>query len=222
MNNLEPKITTQREAWDIVFGNSHECLRRREKLDSEMKVFLPDEYPPKIFFEYLYLKFLENGVFVDRGLSHLNDISPRAWRLILRYGKQYYPKSCIMGNPQKEGMTQPRKHKCCSNCWTVIYHNNQKYNHTDTTYIEGFSAGLTFKPMLHAWNGFGSSDVALDWTLYAFTSWARYFGVSFTQEEYRYITSSTEGGCNAYLLFGKGNFERVEDKILEVLKRRDV
>ena len=212
--------TTVQEAWDEFYGDSEKCRRRREEADLEIKNLFPDDNSLKLFLEELYQYVLQNEKFTDKGLMYLNYVHPRAWKLILEYGKNYHPRSFESCDPRKS-KPQPTKNKCYANSCQRMFVHNEVSGTKLVTYIEGFAAGVRLTPMLHAWNGRVESGDAIDWTFYVTTVWTRYFGISFTHDEYNFITSNTNGESNVHSLFDKVHFEKVEEKILKVLERRN-
>ena len=214
--------TTEQEAWSEFYGNSYECFRARKKAGLAVKNLFPKDGSLRLFIDELYRNYvLQNKVFIQKGLRYLNDVHPKAWELILKYGKDYHPRSFKFTKPHKSRL-QPVKSKCHANSYKKMCICNRISKTTLVTYVEGFAAGARVVPMLHAWNGEGVSDTAIDWTFYATTVWTRYFGISFTHDEYNFITSNSNGESSVHFLFDKAHFENVESKILEILESRAV
>ena len=90
-------------------------------------------------------------------------------------------------------------------------------------YVEGLVGGASTLPMLHAWNAKELKGTkALDWSWYSHCRWCRYFGIPFTDEEFREacLLVYPEGKKRVPLLH-KNYFPKVEYFLHELLTRRE-
>jgi hypothetical protein len=151
--------------------------------------------------------------------EYLDDVHPRAWDVISTYGKHYIPMSWKRQKPQ-EWRRQPRSRYCALNSIETIHFARAQEPRSRAVYVEGFVMGPLVNPMLHAWNGIGFTGKCVDWSFYASSPFTRYFGIPFTFEEYKFMTQKPESNnFTVFVLFRKDNFKRVEEKMLEVLKK---
>lgn len=165
------------------------------------------------------------GTVFKGNFEDFNNIHPRAWPLLLQYGKDYRPRIELWKKHQPQTWTrQPVQSACHNNAYTMMHlmRDGKLKGQDKTTYVEGVAISPIVNPILHAWNGYGFSRRGFDWTLYTRTNWIRYFGIPFTFEEYLEIRKGLEPerAQKIRLIFKRDDFERLEDKLLEVLERR--
>lgn len=208
----------ERGVWNELFGDDAKSKENRQSARSEFKRFFSEGHRTHI-----------NGVFEDLAESakagkelefpfHIcNDVHPRAWDIILQHGKHYTPRSWRDSKPW-EWKRQPLSRSCFFNALEMIYIVREQEPKSRATYVEGFCMGPLVHPMLHAWNGVGFAGICCDWSFYASSMFTRYFGVPFTFEEYQHINQNGKD-FSARLMFRRDQFEKVEERVLEVLQK---
>ena len=212
------KRKKQRAAWDSLYGVTPECKASLLETKNAFKAYFPEGHITRISTLITELSDMARaGETFEDLFDGCEDVHPRAWDIILKHGKHYTPQSWVQDKPW-EWDWQPLSGSCFLNSIEFLWFVREIQPKSRLTYVEGICIGPWVDPMLHAWNGIGFSGKTLDWTFYAHTMFNRYFGVPFTLEEYRYINQSGDD-FNVTMMFRRDNFERVEQKVLEVLQK---
>jgi hypothetical protein len=215
-----PKRKHEREVWESLYGSTLEARSRLETTrDGFYKLFRAGHKTSvREMFAEVAAKVSE-GITLEQPFHECNDVHPRAWELLLTHGKHYQPRSWRIDKPW-EWRYQPIAGSCFINALDLILMVRDQKPASRLTYVEGFCMGPMIYPMLHAWNGYGFAGRCHDWTFYAHTMFNRYFGIPFTFEEYCYINpDDREGEIVARMMFRRDEFEQVEDRICQVLKK---
>ncbi len=213
---------TERESWDMLRGPRKRRLRRHlawrlHKLTPNPRRVLEDCVHPEV------VRSLSSEPYG----KYLPIFHPRAFALLLRYGKKYTP--LRWNNPPPFG--EPLDGGCGANAWRLMHlHNSSLRRRPETVakgkhpmvYVEGLALGSVLYPMLHAWNARGREGCeAIDWTFYAGSAWIHYWGVPFTRTEAQTaFTLIAPAYPRAALLFERENFTRVEDYLTQLLAKR--
>jgi len=220
---MKPKRTFDlaRWEWDQYHGNSEKCTLLRAQMATRFKEMFPQGHNANM--APAVTKLAEEakvGKTFHGNMSGLNMIHPRAWDLILKFGKNQKPSSYLKHDPHLCDL-QPMDNCCFDNALKVIRINRHIADDSKATYVEGISFSPTSGTMLHAWVGSGYSRKCADWTLYASTQWTRYFGISFSLEDYERIvcTAKTEVPM-CQLLFKRESFPVFENLLWEILEKR--
>lgn len=225
VSNDEALRATERSAYDDLYGNSSVSRKTRSAATAGFKDLFPagHKQSAKPLFQDLAEKAALRETF-EFPFHRITNVHPRAWELILRYGRDYVPSSSL-NNMFAKQKRQPAESWCFVNSYEFMKSVRFEKPTARVSYVEGFTVGPVLYPMLHAWNGFGFSKHAIDWTCYARSRWCRYFGIPFTCEEYEEIMrhanpTKDEDMMAITLLFRVDNFERTERYIREVLEKR--
>lgn len=221
---LEDDETNNREyergVWESLYGSDPVCKQALSETRDAFKAYFEQGHDTDIkgLFEEL-APDAQSGKRFKSPFMYLDNVHPKAWSIILEHGKHYRPLSLSREKPQ-EWENQPLSGSCFLNAMEMVYMARELNKKSRAVYVEGFSMGSVVYPMLHAWTGSGFAGKCYDWTFYATTMFTRYFGVPFTYEEYKFMTANADGNdFSCMMLFRRDNFERVEGKMLEVLRK---
>ena len=221
MGNQNGVLYYERKVWRYLYQNGEESERIRRESDRLFRKAFPEGHCSSIRNYLLDLaEQVEGGDRLCNPFHNLNDIHPRAWSILLAYGKDYRP-YCWRGISPHLDAIQPEAGKCCDNTLKLLAMcKDSNGSRNIATYVEGVAMGPLVRPMLHAWNGKGFSREAVDWTFYGSTRWTRYFGIPFTLNEYRrLVTAASPRHQYVRLIFRKDCFDQVEEELHKVLKR---
>ena len=210
----------ERTIYNAYFGLAPECKEARKAVRVFFKALNEDGHKTSI--RSLVEDLAETGraakEFIEP-FTCLNDVHPKAWDVILTYGRDYEPLSLWKRGMHRD-QRQPKSKSCFLNAYEQMKGVHLVQPSSKVTYVEGFAVGPAVSPMLHAWNGAGFSRRALDWSFYATTHWTRYFGIPFTLAEYEQICERVNPQKPMIqMLFRKDKFEKTEEFILEVLQK---
>ena len=152
----------------------------------------------------------------------LEDIHPDAFKFIVRYGVSYHPKYF-----RKPPQLEPLPFKCFENAQRLMLTTNDsrgKYSTDEMLYVEGIVFGAVCDPMLHAWNTTTQKPSrCTDWTFYSGTHWIRYFGIPFSESDYRRLLRETfpkKKGWRIVAIFGKNHFAKLRPHLEMLLNER--
>lgn len=212
------QVQSELELWKNLHGTTVECRKARVELRTNFKCYFEAGHQTRIddFVNDMANKAKRGEVF-EYPFEHCANIHPRAWDILLKYGKHYTPQSWGRSKPW-DWESQPVPHACFLNSFILLFKTRRAQPKSRATYVEGFCTGPLVEPMLHAWNGVGFAGRAVDWTFYAHTMFNRYFGVPFTLEEYMFINDN-DAHFTIRMMFRRDNFEKVESRLLEVLQK---
>lgn len=202
--------------WEYTRGPHNRNVRRRLwrsfRKFPDMKVVCKDLIDPERRAKIIAM---------PRG-RFLEDVHPDAFKIIHDHGKEYNA-STFRRPPEP----RPKDGECCSNSISLMGALNKSYHERDEphrlVYVEGIVYGEFADPMLHAWNAFGTvSKVARDWTHYAACQWAKYYGIPFTEEDYRRIHDKmyAPDDRRCVFIFRKEFFPHVRDEVMRILEER--
>lgn len=220
LESEEELRAVEKSIHEAYFGSDPKCLLARRSAREFFRRICEEGY--NISIRLLIGDLAEKGKLgqsFDAPFTFLDHVHPRAWDVILKYGRDYTPVSLWKRGIQHDEH-QPKSRSCFLNTYEQMKFAHETQSTSKITYVEGFALGPSVDPMLHAWNGVGFSKRALDWTFYATAHWNCYFGVPFTLAEYNKIIASVNPDRPMIkMLFRKDKFEGVEDCIHEVLQK---
>lgn len=199
--------TTAREMWETLRARTPAALDRSRKMTALFQKTFPEGHGHS----------LRSHLASNPRISQLH---PTAAPLLLEHGRDYIPQ--LLGYSHYKRKLQPLPNVCYKNARDVMEGGapGAEPGNGAGVYVEGILHWPFDKPMLHAWNARSlDGTVAIDWTLYAISGWCRYFGMSFSSEEYKYVTADSTDGCDPSLL-GRHSFPRRKRLIQEVLAAR--
>ncbi len=234
---------SEREIWDFFYGTDgktglpHKKIPRLEMHAHHKRITnrMGSQLLMKTYIRKLLCGFRngDTSEFNDSRIL-LKEISIEALEILYQYGSFYEP---IVRT--KLPYLEPKRQQCSFNSHVLMLavnttnkKKNKKKESRALSYVEGIviSTGITPSnktgttyPMLHAWNSrWVNSRRALDHTFYASSVWCHYWGIPFTQEEYRHIcllADPTER--TSALIFRKRRFNpAVKNYILSILRKR--
>ena len=226
MPSIEVKKGRQTKIWEYLLG--HNGWRLEKRRDEVIAELFPNyhDYSLRDFLA----KFLDEEkarkmphVIKSHDYSDLFRLHPRAIHLLLVYGKHYIPKR--FNSP----MPEPENDGCFRNSLQMMMSSHVNGNDSEKLfYVEGVAVGPLIRPMLHAWNSpvdrRWGINVAIDWTLFSFAHWNKYFGVALTFDEFngmaKILHPESDELCSLPLLNRK-NFPLIEGRMIEVLEARN-
>lgn len=169
---------------------------------------------------------IESGAVFEKGTNGyaLNEIHPRAFRLLIDYGVDYTPFAWDLERVRSSSL-QPLPGQCFVNSYRMMEAANSQgpeFAGEKMVYVEGVAIGALVPPMLHAWNAYGhAGTVAHDWSHYLGSRWSRYLGIPFTLEEHYELCSKVHPRkWKPVRLLHLTTFPKVEAHIQELLAAR--
>ncbi|MDB5224609.1 MAG: hypothetical protein JWO43_231 [Candidatus Adlerbacteria bacterium] len=147
----------------------------------------------------------------------LTEMHPRAYELLIRYGRNYTPMKW-----ERPPEIEPEFGQCYGNSFGLmggLHH----AGYPRTVYVEGVVFGAISYPMLHAWNALkGRKDrVAVDFTHYPTAHLARYIGIPLTQAEYARLLANTIRKDNWTIgLLHRRHFPAIENELYRIVRAR--
>ena len=222
---MESKPVIESEWWDLLQTQSMEAVEQKYKFDCTytlVKNWLEECSGLKECIRLCAEYALQGGI--PKGfMDGLNDMHPRALLLLSKYGVEFQPYVW----EQKPPWGEPVPRSCFGNSFKQQYYFNRSSQErawdARMSYVEGVGCGAPTDAVLHAWNGLhGKNDVAFDYTWYAVTGWAFYFGLHFNEYEYALLRTKAYPDGSFHLLFSHKAFPHIEELATRILQRREV
>lgn len=221
---MTPFFQSEREVWEFFRGPQGKEARKELRVDFKRR--FPQGHSTSIrgAVEFCTRSDVQEKFVGNSRLKYLRSFHPRAFALLLAYGQDYIP--LRWKEPPK---LEPLWRKCFQNAHVLLRNVNCRRNGGNDgesekfVYVEGFVDGACAFPMLHAWNAKGlNGKTALDCSWYSNCRWYRYFGIPFTDEEFKEacLLVYPEGKKSVSLLH-KNYFPKVEYFLHELLARRE-
>ena len=152
--------------WLQLYGDDEECKKTRAATDEDFKKMFPARHQQsaKLLFEDVAAKAFA-GENLEFPFHRIDNVHPRAWDLILKYGRDYVP-SCTAHRVYAAETRQPAQTYCFLNSYEMMKAVRHHKSTAMIAYVEGFVVGPIVYPMLHALNGIGFSKRCIDLTFY--------------------------------------------------------
>lgn len=214
---------SEREAWQLIHAKTKRGSAYRRRNHEQFATFFPEGHRTSLREIVTYAaEVLEGGLnFVGTRAYLLDQVHPRALRLIEKHGKDYWPLTW-RGTEIHTDTVQPQPRSCAADAIHLArLFNRTTPGRTHITYVEGITFGPDVPIMLHAWNARGWGGKCRDWSHYSVSHWSRYIGIPFTLtewEELRMLIAPQENACP--LLFADTHFPLIEGRVVEILEKR--